>query len=149
MSLFRVELDLPRHGWMLLQFYAQGKHLAFDGSYIFDGPLNLIETLLCVAHDELPVRGKWAGEPDALFFDFDRIELSARLSISYDDINEQTSVVEFEPIIATRTDICLPFWRALRSLESRIEGTEYQWRDWGPEFPHRELALLTQQLGKE
>lgn len=148
MPLFRLEFDLPRHGWMLLHFYAQEKHLAFDGSYIFDGPLNIIETLLRVAQHELPTRALWAAEPDQLIFNFDKAGKEVQLSISYEWIGDLTATVELAPIVGSKDEICLPFWRALRSLQARIEGTEYQWRDWGPEFPTRELALLTQHLGK-
>ena len=133
---------------MSLHFYAQEQHLAFDGSYIFDGPLNIIETLLRVAQDELPTRASWAGEPDSLFFNFGRTECEIELSNSYEWIGELTSAPAFTPIVGTKEEICLPFWRALRSLKARIKGTEYQHRDWGPEFPYRELALLTQRLGK-
>ncbi len=148
MPLFRVELDMPHHGWMLLHFYAQGEHLAFEASAFFDGLNKLVQGLLRVAQDELPTRVQWAGEPEELVFNFAKAQEKIELSIAYQWIREGTHTVEFHPIAGTREEICLPFRSALRSLELRLEGIETSQRDWYEGFPYRELALLTEQLGK-
>ena len=58
----------------------------------------------------------------------------------------QKSQLEFS-ISGTYDAVCLPFWRALRDLQKLYTEKEFE-QHWRSPFPTRELALLTQKLGK-
>jgi hypothetical protein len=78
----------------------------------------------------------------------DVIRLEIRLFEIY-----QPSRPESEPkftFTGTYDEICLPFWRALRGLQDRYPAKllESEWH-WTGNFPYRELALLTERLGKQ
>jgi hypothetical protein len=49
-------------------------------------------------------------------------------------------------IQGTFAEICLPFWRALRNLQTRFSGDEFQLR-WRHPFPGSGMQKLSANLG--
>lgn len=150
MSQLKVRFDEPEHGWMPF-IISQDEEVCVrcDASDIYPSLEQLVIALNAMldGHDERFVA--WTEEPAELEMRFLRRDDVIRLEVS-------SFPGSFRPIetpeadfvfVGTYDEVCLPFWRALRALEGRYSPEELA-RRWTGCFPHRELALLTERLGK-
>jgi hypothetical protein len=149
MSLLRVHFDEPEHDWMPLTLEDEEVRIRCDASDIYPSLEQLVSALSAMldARDEQLV--VWMEEPVELEMRFLRSDEVIRLEISsFPGSLRPLETPKAEIVfVGTYEEICLPFWRALRELEGRYSREELA-RRWTGYFPHRELALLTEQLGK-
>jgi len=110
----------------------------------YDSLTDLIHALshLLVADTELTV--KWAFNPDEVDFNFkacgDEAELEVQWYKNHLRVEGTGERVFFWQ--GSRLDLCQPFWRALRGIQSDTEVDEFT-RNWRREFPAGELEQLT------
>lgn len=150
MPRLKVRFDEPEHAWIGLFIFEDDTQIVHsDVSRIYDSFAQLVAALgaMLDAHDERSV--VWLEGPAELELHFSRRDDVLRLEInSFDDkkrpLEKPNAGFSFT---GSYDEICLPFWRALRSLEGRYPEEELASR-WKGYFPHRELARLTQMLGR-
>lgn len=154
MSRLKVRFDNPEHGWMDLFIGKDDQEIHRDVSDIFPSLDLLVTALLSMWQGEAEATATWAEEPSELDLVFSRRDESICLEVvpfpgSFRPYSRATLTVE--PIftfVGSYEQTCLPFWRALRELEGRYSSEELAHR-WTSPFPQRELAFLTEQLGKD
>ena len=150
MSQLKVRFGEPEHGWMSVSILAnEVELLRIDASDIYPSLHLLVDALSAMLDSRAEKTVDWTEEPNEIEMRFTRdsenikLEISSFLS-SFRPLNSSESDFAF---VGTYDEICLPFWRALRSLEGRYLPEDLA-QLWTEPFPHRKLALLTQQLGK-
>lgn len=92
---------------------------------------------------------RWAHNPDELDFTFSASGgEAAQLDVDWYRDQLRADGVTGERVFSftgSRLDVCQPFWQALRDLQSDVEVDEFT-RNWGREFPARELQQLTGEI---
>ena len=154
MSRLKVRFGEPEHGWMDLFILEDAQEIHRDVSDIFPSFDLLVTALLSMWQGEAEATATWAEEPSELDLIFSRLDEFIRLEVvpfpgSFRPYSRATLTIE--PIftfVGSYEGTCLPFWRALRELEGRYSPEELA-RRWTSPFPYRQLALLTEQLGKD
>jgi hypothetical protein len=149
MSNLKVKFDNLRRGSMTVSLSSSEQQVEFEADFISTG-LSWLPTILLQLWLSPTQATVWwllgPGEYEFLFErEHQRISLDARF---YPDgrrgessgLSELTATGSYE-------EICLPFWRALRSLQGRYQPSEFE-ELWGNAFPSESLARLTQALGK-
>ncbi len=151
MSHLQVRFDDPEHGWIGVEIYDnQIEVLRFDASDIYPSFHALVMALLTMRDARGEAIVDWMQEPAEVEMCFSTREEAVQLEISsFPGSARPLERGDAELVFAgTYDEICLPFWRALRHLEGRYTPTELELR-WHSSFPHRELEMLTAQLGKD
>lgn len=150
MAKLKVKFDEPEHGWIGFTIEVDGEErVNCSASHIFNSFERLVNALRMTFDSQVESTVLWLEEPWELEMIFaqrgDEVEL--RIS-SYSDYRHLPEY-DNKPLIfrGTYEEICLPFWRALRELQGKYEEVEFHKR-WKEAFPTRELALLTERLGK-
>ena len=150
MSRFKVRFGDPEHGWMNVALFDNNiEVLSFEASDIYPS-LDLLASALKAMREP---RGEqtvdWTQEPDEIELRFVSHQDIIRLEIAKSPASARPLERHENGLFFTGTydEICLPFWRALRNLEGRFTHEELAKR-WKSYFPHQELQLLTEQLGK-
>lgn len=144
----KVVFNSPQCGWMSFELRAGEQSLIDAVSYTpYDSLPDLIIALTKLLVDDTELTVKWAYNPDELDFNFSAGGEQARLEVNwYRDHRraEETGerVFYFE---GSRLDLCQPFWKALRDLQSDIEVDEFT-RNWRREFPATEMQRLTEAI---
>jgi len=140
-----VVFNSPQCGWMSFELSAGEQSLIDAVSYTpYDSLTDLIRALsqLLVADAELTV--KWAYEPDEVDFNFrasgDEAELEVKWYKNHLRVEGTGDRVFFWQ--GSRLDLCHPFWKALRDIQSDTEVDEFT-RNWRREFPEAEMKQLT------
>lgn len=150
MSRLKIRFDNPEQGWIVLFVFADGEQIIHsDVSWIypsFDQLVTALGAMFDVREERLVV---WLEEPTELEMRFSRRDDVVSLELtSFSGPERPREKVDAEfTFVGSYDEICLPFWRALRELEGRYPAEELA-RLWKVSFPHRELALLTERLGK-
>ncbi len=151
MSRLKIQFDEPEHGWIGLNIFDGEQQLAqCVASRVYNSFDQLVWALAAIldTRDERSV--VWLEGPAELELRFSRRddELVQLEITSFAGCKRPREKPDADFLfVGTYTQICLPFWRALRNLEGRYSPEEL-WRRWKGDFPHRELALLTARLGK-
>lgn len=150
MSQLKIRFDEPEHGWMNVEIHADGAELMrISVSDVYPSLHLLVDALLAMLDLRAEKSVDWMQEPAEFEMLFARrgehisLEISS-FSSSFRPIGERSTDYVFS---GSYEEICLPFWRALRNLEGRYSPEELANR-WTEPFPHRELALLTERMGK-
>jgi hypothetical protein len=146
---FRVSFNSPQSGWMSLSLKEGEQGLVAAVSYTpYDSLRALIEALRAMLEEssqQLTV--KWNCEPDELDFQLraeaDRVSLEVLHFPDHRRI-KGTSRTLFS-LTGPKLELCLPFWRALRSLHRDIETDEFD-RNWQRPFPKSEMQHLTESV---
>lgn len=136
-------------GWLVLEIQYGLEQLVIPISYIYDGLYTLVQALRANLNSTgLSVVVLWE-EPQETELHFQRTGDSIILSIySFPDYSRgSVQGVERLKICGTYEEICLPFWRAFRNLQSRYSPEELH-RRWQREFPIREIELLSSAIAK-
>src|SRR5689334_20212920 len=140
-SRFRVRFGEAQHGWLPVDIRTAEQGLAFAASHTpYDSLSELTVALLQAYLSETPYHARWMLEPAEYIFAFHRQHAQMQFAI----FERSGSVLRDDQAspLFTLTDraeaIVRPFWRALRSLETRPHSQE-QWQ-WA--FPYHDMRLL-------
>lgn len=149
MSQLHVTLGGPEAGWMLLTIRNGKQWLEIYVSAIYPSLFTLAEALLSL----LTVQGEqivtWTCEPAEYDMVFVRNGDTVGLNIRAFPDSRRSKFVRNSVLAASGeySEICLPFWRALRGLQGRFTESELSER-WPGRFPDQILSTLTATLGK-
>lgn len=150
MPRFKISFDEPDHGWIGWDLKCDEEVvLTCVASHIYDSFDQLVTALGAMLDPREERFVVWMEEPAELEMRF--VSRDGTIFLEINDFSNSLRPLG-KPSAdwaasGTYDEICLPFWRALRSLEGRYSPEELAKR-WKGYFPHRELALLTEQLGK-
>lgn len=144
---FRVSFNSPQSGWMSLSLKAGEQSLVAAVSHAPDDSLRaLIEALRAVLRESAhTITVKWNCEPDELDFEFKSEGDRASLEVLHfpDHRRAKGTARTLFSLMGPKLELCLPFWRALRSLHRDIETDEFD-RNWRRPFPETEMQQLTE-----
>jgi len=146
-----VEFGRPSSGSMLTTLQVGESSLEVWASYIpYDSITELAGALSLIMKGGPEAKVSWNEEPTEYDFVFTARENDAQLDVfTYPDSSRarrgRKKILSFR---GTIIDICQPFWRALRRLETSIPLNEYK-AAWGHRFPEgkmREVTELVEQM---
>ena len=151
MSQLKVRFGEVHHGWVKVTLWNNDVEISkFEASYIYSASFrSLVNVLLAMLDLRAEEAVVWGLEPDEIEMRFVRDDDECKLEVTALPDNSrplERGDASFV-FVGTYEETCLPFWRALRNLEGRYSPEELA-RHWQSYFPHRELALLTERLGK-
>ena len=140
-SRLRVRFGEAQHGWLPVDIHTTEQKLAFAASHVpYDSLSELTVALLQAYLTETSYHARWMLEPTEYVFTFHRQHTQMQFAI-FEHARPPLGKAQVTPLFAI-TDrpevIVRPFWRALRSLETRSHFQE-QW-PWA--FPHRDMRSL-------
>ena len=143
---FRVRFEDILDGGLLVRLDAANHHLSFFASPIpYDSLADLVTALITVlAADTIQIVVRWNTEPVEYAFQFSVENGSILLKIEqFPDSTRQpdTGQIVFS-VHGSRAAIVLPFWRALRSMESK--NHEIWWRH--HPFPTNDMRKFDQHI---
>lgn len=150
MSTLEVVFDDPAAGGIRLVVRGGGESVEIEATYLYNGFLELTLAL----HRLLFTQGEsvvmWQAEPREYEMRFLRIEKAVYLEVeAFPDSRRSANRGErLLFVTGTYDEICLPFWRALRSLQGRFSEVELQARWLGP-FPWNEINKLSAEITRE
>ncbi len=150
MSKLEVAFDDPAAGSVRLVLRGGGESVEITATYLYNGFLELTLAL----HRLLFTQGEsvvmWQAEPREYEMRFLRIEKAVYLEVEAFADNRRAATRGERLLFVTGTydEICLPFWHALRSLQSRFTESEMQARWLGP-FPWNEITKLSAEITRE
>ncbi len=150
MARLRVEFAHIEHGWVQIRFWVEENEYEMQFSYVYREVFTHLCAALLALLDEKGERVVfWMEEPEEYEMRFSKTSEIIELQMWRFDSHRrglgEKPCLRFE-IAGDYAEICVPFWRALktlRSLYSRDEEFEARWR---APFPDREFALLTEAL---
>jgi hypothetical protein len=144
---FRVSFNSPQSGWMSLSLKAGEQSLVAAVSHAPDDSLRaLLEALRAVLDESAhTITVKWNCEPDELDFEFKSKAGRASLKVLHFPSNRRAKATgrTLLSFAGPKLELCLPFWRALRSLHRDILTDEFD-RNWRRPFPETEMQHLTE-----
>lgn len=150
MSKLEVAFHDPAAGSVRLALRGGGESADIVASYLYNGFLELTLAL----HRLLFTQGEsvvtWQGDPMQYEMRFLRIEGTVYLEIEEFAENRRSTARGERLMFVTGTyeEICLPFWRALCSLQVRFPEEELAARWLGP-FPWNEINKLSAEIKAE
>lgn len=145
---FRVRFGDTNHGWMPVNLITNDQQFSFIASYIpYDSLAELVEALslfLQVGYSKIV---RWNAEPTYYEFIFSESNEQAMLRVI--EYTNQKLVQNAEQVVFTfsgsRVSLIIPFWRALRDIETR-HGFEQNWQR---PFAKQGMQLLGEQIHKQ
>jgi hypothetical protein len=146
-----VSFDDPNHGWIGITVRtdddpADAHSFTDSMSYTpFDSFWELVTALnLLAAGGNVAVAANWFSQPTRHEFRFARVEdvCSLQILTFTEFVHQPTARLTAR---GTFREICRPFWKALRDLQTRFPKDELE-RRWHRPFPHAELDRLTQRV---
>ena len=141
-----VQFERPRSGWMRARLRAGPSHLEVWASYTpHDSISDLAGALSLILKGGPEAHVFWNEEPSGYEFRFVAEGSNVRLAVlSHADSRRTAGGKEVLAVEGDRQGVCLPFWRALRRLESFLPPDEYE-AAWSHRFPHakmRDIAAI-------
>jgi hypothetical protein len=144
----RVVFNSPQCGWMSFELGAGEQSLIDAVSYTpYDSLNDLIRALHSLLKDDTELTVKWAYNPDEMDFNFKTSGDEAELEVKWyknhlrgEGLGERVFFWQ-----GSRLDLCHPFWKALRDIQTDAEVDEFT-RNWRSEFPAREMQQLTKEI---
>jgi hypothetical protein len=145
----RVAFDQPADGWLQLEIHATESAFRDTFSHIYSSLPDLCEALCDVLVGDIqPRRVVFLLEPAEVELRFaphdGRCRVSLKLFAGRRRDIDGRAVFEFDGATA---DIVLPFWRALRRLQTILPEDEFE-KVWREPFPRHEMQVLTDLLDK-
>lgn len=146
----KVWFGTPQHGWMELTIVADDETFSTTISHIpYDSLSDLTKALLTLLEGIDYNVVTLNTEPTEYEIRFERLpdeDMIQMTILRYPDSRRvnNTGNVEFS-LKESCADICLPFWRALRDLQSRVPLEEFK-QHWSPGFPASDMQVLTQRI---
>ena len=144
----KVSFDDPEHGWVCLNINCGDTSATIIASYTpSDSFLGLTNALYDLLHYEGEATVVWHEEPAETELRFFRTKDLVRLEVwfFFDDRRDYGRAKKEFEVSGLYEEICLPFWRALRSLQGRFSNEELGTR-WHRAFPWKEIDLLTKAI---
>lgn len=139
---FKIFFSYPEHGWITVEICSQDKHLLFPASYTpYNSFFELLDALIAVVSGRDRAVVRWNTELIKYEFIFAKEDEELVLVIEKLIDNQHQNEVVLK-ISSLDIYLVLPFWRALRRLET-YDNFEQQWR---LAFPKREMRLLENKL---
>ena len=144
----RVSFNSPQCGWMSFELRAGEQSLVNAVSYTpYDSLRDLIDALSRLLSEDIDLTVKWAFEPDEADFNFKARGERAELEVKWYKNHLRLAgtgerVFFFE---GSRLDLCHPFWKALRDMQSDMEVDDFA-RNWGRKFPDSEMRRLSEDV---
>ena len=136
---FRVRFELPAVGSLPVALTANGDSVSFIASHTpYDSLSNLVAALITIVlTDTVDISIRWNTEPVEYEFRFETDANDIILSVIRwpDSTRLRESSQSAFTARGSRMDIVLPFWRALRRLESQAT-TRWEWQH---PFPDRDM----------
>lgn len=134
MDELQVVLETPKSGWLTVNIAGQGGAFTAVGSDVpFDFLAELVRAIASVIDMEGVFKAVLNEEPRELAFEFRRMTGTTILQVVECKTAERLFVFS-----GRLTVVVLPFWRALRRLESRWPAGDWRWA-----FPENEMAQLS------
>lgn len=143
-----VQFDDPDHGWIGISIQQQDNSFAESFSYAgYDSLRELVRSLGLLLKAETtssvtcligPAEFDLRFERNLDVIQFTVVVLASHRRLQGTGESAFSASGSFE-------QICVPFWRALRELESRFNKKELAER-WHREFPHDELCRLSKRI---
>jgi hypothetical protein len=147
MDKLKVEFDEPEHGWIGLSVANGEQIVSIDADSRSESFRELITALLCCLEDKGEYVATWLEEPHITELHFEKRNETITLRIFGSDVSSYPKI-HVEPeltAIGSYSQICLPFWRALHSLQGRY--SEQQLKELiQDDFPTELFAGLTKQV---
>lgn len=150
MTKLRVRFDDPEHGWIGLS--VEGENITFREAFSYtphDSFFDLVTALSLLLEGDHEDVVTWAVGPGEFDFSFSGKGGVVRLRVDRHRDQQRPpggGEVLFEAS-GSVDEICLPFWRALRDLESRFPPAELD-RRWHSPFPFEALKRLSSRAQK-
>lgn len=150
MGKLKVTFDGPKAGGVWINLQSAAQSVSISATYIYNGFFPLVDALsrMWTAPGEATVC--WQCEPSEVEMRFRREAEIVSLEVVWFPDGRRSIFTESEPDLSASgsyEEICLPFWRALRSLQGRFSVSEFEER-WHGSFPTQELASLMRLLDK-
>lgn len=140
-----IYFDDPEHGWVGMTISYGDRVIHIIASFTpGDSFLDLTNTLHNLLLYELQAVVTWYEEPAETELRFSRSGDVIRLEVyeyadHHRDFGKGRRVLDLS---GSYEEICIPFWRALRSLQGRFSAKELDAR-WHRPFPSQEIDMLT------
>ena len=150
MSKLKAGFSDPEHGWIVLTLDAGAENVRIDASDIYPSLSELVTALRLLRVLPIQQTVTWLCEPTEYDLVFVRDGESISLRVLRFPASQRSVFGKEDVRLAVSgnyDEVCLPFWRALRSLQGRFPQTEPGER-WTSSFPWQELDALTATLGK-
>jgi hypothetical protein len=145
-SKLEVQFDDPQHGWMAMSIRSDSDVTLTMSSVAYDTLNELIEGLHALITGDSYRTIRVFEEPTVCELRFECEGTAIRLNVL-----RPSSRGDGEPLLETDgnfSEICLPFWRALRNLQSRFSAEEFALR-WGRSFPLSGMQKLSTELRRQ
>lgn len=145
---FRVSFGDVKHGWMPVNLITNNQQFSFIASYTpYDSIAELVEALSSFIQRGYPKIVRWNTEPTEYEFIFSESNNQGMLKVL--EYTNRQKFQNLEQIVFTfcssRVLLVIPFWRALRDVETRYNFE----KNWQRAFPKREMQLLKEQIHKQ
>jgi hypothetical protein len=143
----RIQFDDPQHGWLAMFIRSDDTIVTLAVSRVaYDTLDELVDGLQALVTGDSYRAVRIMEEPTVCELRFKRESDAIRLKVcrlwSHDDCE---TLFETD---GSFSELCLPFWRALRDLQWRFSAEEFSMR-WGRPFPLSGMERLTTKLGRQ
>jgi hypothetical protein len=146
----QVSLCNPHNGWLEVSISTEEEEFKEAVSYTpndFTAELVMAAALLMQGQDGLAVASCEPNTYDFRFCKESDVGMGRFYIVGFPDHRRKDTGGVILSFRASTTNIALPFWRALRNLESRVSATDYQ-DAMRREFPSSQLQRLSALLHK-
>jgi len=144
----QVSLESPQHGFMSLRLSSSTERfVAVVAHEPYNSLTALIDVLSTALGGDCDASVRWNGEPEE--YDFILAVHGDSILLTIVRYPDHRRLVETSSIVfsfrGSKLDVCRPFWKELRDLQSRTTQDEFD-RQWRREFPEQQLQRLTKQI---
>ena len=149
-SSLKVQFDDPQGGWMVVTIRSDASVVTLSvSSVLYDTLDELVDSLHALATGDDHPSVRIFEEPTSCELQFKRENGTIGLKLCrFASFSRPRSGKPGETLLATAgtfAEMCLPFWRALRSLQTRFSDQEFQLR-WRRPFPTSGMEKLSANL---
>lgn len=144
---FCVRFGDANHGWLPVILITNEQEFSFAASYVpYDSLSQLVEALSLFLKTSASKVVIWNTEPIEYEFIFSECDDQAQIEVfeyagSQRIQGTDKAVFKFS---GSRQSLAIPFWRALRDIETRVDFEQ----KWQRSFPKHGMQLLRQQIHK-
>ncbi len=144
----KVKLGAPENGWISLGISYANQVTNIDASYTpHDSMTMLVDAIakLAKGNDNAVVPFVEGPAEYELAFHSAGERVSVTITLYPDHRRMRSTGQQVFEAFGRRREVCLAFWRALRQLESRVSGEDFE-RNWNHPFPTSKLRVLTRTI---
>jgi hypothetical protein len=145
-SRLKVQFDDPQHGWMALTIRSDVGVATLNMSYVgFDTLHEMVDALHALILGDHYRSVRIMEEPTVCELQFHRQDDIMRLELHRLSPRNHRQTIFGDS--GRFVEICLPFWRALRNLQTRFSTEEFGAR-WHRPFPLSDMEKLNADVGR-